>query len=120
MAQDTNDRFGDTAERWAEMGIGMALAGQMGRVMNQTMAESMPKPAREQGASERLYYAAIDGRQAGPFSETEIVRLIGDKKLVKETLVWHQGMAQWKQAQDVPEILRIITLSPPPFEGGAV
>jgi hypothetical protein len=120
MARDNNDSFGDTAERWAEMGIGMALAGQMGRVMNQAMAESMPKPAQGQGDSGRLYYAVIDSRQAGPFSETEIVRLIGDKKLVKETLVWHQGMAQWKQAQDVPEILRIITLTPPPFEGGVV
>ena len=106
------DGFGGTAERFVEMGIGMTLAGQMSRMMNNVMAETPPPPA---SGPERLYYAAIDGRQAGPFTETELVRLINEKRIVKETLVWHQGMNQWKPAQDVPEILRIIALSPPPL-----
>ncbi|GHV11282.1 hypothetical protein FACS189491_02230 [Spirochaetia bacterium] len=110
------DGFGNTAERFMEMGIGMALAGQMGRMVNQTMAPAVQAPPM-QALPQRLYYAGLEGRQAGPFSETEIVRLINEKRIARETLVWHQGMKEWKQAQDVPEILRIITLGPPPLEG---
>jgi hypothetical protein len=77
------------------------------------MNESMPKVPSDPQASSRLYYAVFEGRQAGPFSETEIARLINDKKIGKETYVWHQGMNEWKPAQEVPEILRIIALSPP-------
>jgi hypothetical protein len=125
MDRDNNDfcgnSFGFSAERLIEFGIGMSLANQFTRMMNQTMAETMQQwPSTMHapgGLPPRLYYAALDGRQAGPFSETEIVRLINDKRIVKETLVWHQGMTEWKAAQDVPEILRIIALSPPPFEG---
>jgi hypothetical protein len=97
----------------------MSMANQFTRMMNQTMAETMQQwpSANVSNSPSRLYYAALDGKQAGPFSETEIARLIGDKKIVKETQVWHQGMSQWKPAEDVPEILRIIALTPPPLEG---
>jgi hypothetical protein len=110
--------FGDTAERFLEMGIGMALAGQMTGMANRTMTETMQPPSIKNpaGGQQRLYYAVLDGRQAGPFSETEIVRLINEKRIVKETLVWHQGMTQWKAAQDIPEILRVIVLEPPPLK----
>jgi hypothetical protein len=120
MPHDDCRDSGSTMERFMEMSIGLAMGRQMAEAMGQTMDKTVSQnPAREaspagQGQN-RLYYAAIDGRQAGPFSETELVRLINDKKIVRETLVWHQGMAQWKAAQDVPEILRIITLAPPPL-----
>ncbi|GHV88720.1 hypothetical protein AGMMS50267_10800 [Spirochaetia bacterium] len=113
---------GFSAERLVEFGIGMSLANQFTRMMNQTMSETMqqwPSTMNAPGgvAPSRLYYVMLEGKQAGPFSETEIARLINDKKIVKETYVWHQGMKEWKPAQDVPEILRIIALAPPPFEG---
>jgi len=110
--------FGGTAERMMELGIGMSLAGQMSRMMNQTMADTMqtPPPAQNQAAGpQRLYYAAVDGKQAGPFSETELGRLINEKRITKDTLVWHQGITHWKPAQDVPEIMRILVLMPPPL-----
>jgi hypothetical protein len=104
-------------ERFMEMSMGLAMGNQMAHAMGQTMnnAFSHPTPQTAAPAQSRLYYAALDGRQAGPFSETEIVRLINDNKIRRETLVWHQGMPQWKAAQDVPELLRIFTLTPPPL-----
>ena len=110
-----------SVERLIEFGMSAAVASQVLKTMNQTMSETMQQwpstmKAPNQGPS-RLYYAALEGKQAGPFSETEIVRLINDKKIVKETLIWHQGLSAWKPAEDVPEILRIIALTPPPLEG---
>jgi hypothetical protein len=104
--------FGGTMEHFMEMSMGMALGRQMVQMMNQTMAEAARTPPAQNpaGGSQRLYYAALEGRQAGPFSETEILRLINEKRIGRETLVWRQGMTQWKAAQDVPEILRIIAL----------
>jgi hypothetical protein len=125
--QTFNDRFmqntgGFNVERLIEFGMSAAIAGQVIRTMNDTMGStmqqwpaSMKAPAPVQTEPARLYYAALEGKQAGPFSETEIVRLIGDKRITKDSLVWHQGMAEWKKAEDVPEILRVIALSPPPL-----
>jgi hypothetical protein len=98
-----------TMGKFMEISMGLGLGRQMVNQMNETMTKATSDPQ----ANGRLYYAAFEGKQAGPFSETEIVRLINDKKIVRETYVWHQGMNAWKPAQEVPEILRIIALSPP-------
>jgi hypothetical protein len=65
-------------------------------------------------ATDIVYYAMIDGIQAGPFCETELARLINDKKLSKETYIWHTGLSEWKTAENVPSILRLVALTPPP------
>ena len=101
-------------DRLVEFGMGMAMAQQMVQTMNQTMqnmrvpgaGNPMPQPVR-------VYYAVLDGKQAGPFSETELARLINDKKLSKETYIWHPGLAAWKTAENIPEILRLVALTPP-------
>jgi hypothetical protein len=110
---DKDDGFGlGTMGKFMEISVGMGLGRQMVNMMN----ESMPKvPSAPQSAPAQLYYASIGGKQAGPFSETEIVRLVNEGTLTKETYVWRQGMKEWKRASDVPEILRVITLGPPPL-----
>jgi hypothetical protein len=104
-------------DRLMEFGMGMAVAQQMVSTMNHTMQNmhipgtGNPLPQRP----ERLYYAVFDGKQAGPFSETELARLINDKKVSKETAVWYPGLREWKTAENVPEILRLVALAPPPL-----
>ncbi|GHV03047.1 hypothetical protein FACS189485_05180 [Spirochaetia bacterium] len=108
-------------DRLIEFGMGMAMAQQMVQSMNQTMQNmhipgaGNPIPQTVQAA--RFYYAVLDGKQAGPFSETEIARLINDKKVSKETLVWYPGLSNWKTAENIPEILRLVALTPPAFGG---
>ncbi|MCL2007972.1 MAG: DUF4339 domain-containing protein [Treponema sp.] len=112
---------GFSMDRLLEFGMNAAVAGQVMRNMNQTMSETMqPWPASMKGPGttmppSHLYYVALDGKQAGPFSETEIIRLVNEKRITKDTLVWHQGMPAWKRAEDLPEMLRIIALAPPPL-----
>lgn len=114
---------GFSMERLLEFGMSAAVAGQVMRSMNQTMSETMqPWPPSMKGGQvnpavpSHLYYVALDGKQAGPFSETEVVRLVNEKRITKDTLVWHQGMPAWKRAEDMPEMLRIIALAPPPLD----
>jgi len=106
-------------DRLVEFGMGIAVAQQMVQSMNHAMqnmhipgaGNPMPSPQKP----DRVYYAVLEGKQAGPFSETELVRLINDKKVSKETYVWYAGLHEWKTAENVPEILRLVALAPPPF-----
>ena len=105
-------------DRLVEFGMGMAVAQQMVNTMNQTMAAmhipGAGNPIRPPEPPQRVYYAMLDGKQAGPFSETELARLVNDKKLSRETYIWHTGLAEWKTAENVPEIVRLAALAPPP------
>jgi hypothetical protein len=105
-------------DRLIEFGMGMAVAQQMVGIMNQTMqtmrVPGAGNPLRPSEMPPRVYYALLEGRQAGPFSETEMARLINDKKLSKETYVWHTGLREWKTAENLPELVRLAALAPPP------
>jgi hypothetical protein len=114
-----NEQSFYSIDRLVEFGMSMAIAQQMVQSMNQTMHD-MHIPGADNAKIrpvERVYYAVLDGRQAGPFSETEIARLINDKKVSKETYVWHQGLREWKTADNVPELVRMAALTPPPIGG---
>ena len=50
------------------------------------------------------------------FSEQELTRLIGEKKVVKETYVWMPNLPSWKIAEQIPEVLKLVALAPPPFD----
>jgi hypothetical protein len=102
-----------------EFGMGMAVAQQMVKSMNYAIDNmripGAGNPMPQQIQNSTVYYVMIDNKQAGPFSETEVVRLINDKKISKETYVWHPGLKEWKTAENVPEILRLVALAPPPI-----
>jgi len=114
-----------STDRLVEFGMSIAIAQQMVKSMNEMMATTkVPDPRmhtvlpQKPGQilpvlPERIYYAVFEGKQAGPFSETEIARLIADKKITKESLLWHPGLDAWKTAENIPEILRLVALTPP-------
>lgn len=112
---DNNDFF--SLDRLLEFGLGMGMAQQMINVMNQSMRsmyipgsiQSMPQPMAS------IYYVAINGHQTGPLRECELMELIRDKKVTKDTLAWMPGMASWLPVEKVPEILKLIALTPPPL-----
>jgi hypothetical protein len=66
----------------------------------------------------QIFYAMIDDKQVGPFSESELARLIAEKKVVKETYVWMPGMKNWQLAENTPSVLRLVALTPPEFKPG--
>ena len=71
--------------------------------------QSMPKPMLQ------IYYVAIDDRQVGPLNDGELAQLISQKRVNKDTLAWMPGMLGWKPIEQVPAILRIVALTPPPL-----
>ena len=105
-------------DRLLEFGLGMGMAQQMINMMNQSMKsmyvpgsiQSMPQPITS------VYYVAIDGQQVGPLNESELMGLIRDKKVSKDTLSWMPGMTTWLPIEKVPAILKLIALTPPPLK----
>ena len=104
-------------DRLIEFGLGMGVAQQMINVMNQSMrsmyvpgsVQSMPQPAQ------CIYYVAIDGKAVGPLNDSELSQLISQKKVNKDSLAWVPGMTAWQAIENVPAILKVIALTPPPL-----
>ena len=57
------------------------------------------------------YYIHIDGSQQGPYSIEELEKI----KIERTTMVWHEGMGDWKSAEDVSNLKKIFKATPPPL-----
>ena len=105
-------------DRLVEFGLGMGIAKQMVGMMNQYMQQmyvpgsiqSMPKPMPN------IYYVAIEGRQIGPLNDRELSQLISHKQISKDTLAWVPGLPAWKPIEQIPAILKVVALTPPPLD----
>jgi len=108
--------------RLVEFGMGLTIAQQMVKTMNDSM-NNMHVPGSMnsmQSQQQQFYYAVINGNQAGPFSEQELSRLISERKIVKETYIWKPGLPKWEMAEKLPEIIKLVALAPPPLPPEAV
>jgi hypothetical protein len=62
----------------------------------------------------RQWYAAIGGKQDGPFSDERLRELIAGGSVRIDTLVWCDGMSNWAQAQEIPGLIPAALRSSPP------
>jgi hypothetical protein len=51
------------------------------------------------------WYYGSQGQQIGPVVEAELRRLIGTGVITRETMVWREGMAEWRMLAEVAELL---------------
>jgi hypothetical protein len=110
---------GGLAAAGAGLGMGMAMAGPIGQaMMGQAAAGAQPAtPPPLPGAA--TYYAALEGKQAGPFDLAALREHANAGRLTRETLVWRQGMAGWTPAGQVPELVSLFAVLPPPLPPNA-
>ena len=101
-------------ERMLELGIGMSMIQQMPAMINSVMpganqpaAASIPPPVNYKSQT----YLAVDNSQMGPFTDDELIKLIENNLLTKDTLVWRQGMPAWAQAERVPDVNKLLFLA---------
>lgn len=118
---------GGIAGAGAGLGAGMAIGQQFAQVMNppsgaQNVSAGQGAPA---GAGSpppipeaASYFAAIDGKQSGPFDLGKMQEVIGQGKLTRQTLVWAKGMPQWIAAGQVKELTPLFAEIPPPMPQG--
>jgi hypothetical protein len=103
--------------RLVEFGMGISIAQQMIKSMNDGM-NNMHVPGAMNSmppATPHFFYAILNGSQAGPFTEQDISQLFTSQQINRTTYFWKPGMQKWEIAEKIPEILKIVALTPPPL-----
>jgi membrane protease subunit (stomatin/prohibitin family) len=103
------------ANAGVEMGMGFAMANQMGQMFNQqnTQNQQNQNPPPVPGVAQ--YFIAVNGQQQGPYSLQTLQQMIQQSSVSRDTLIWKQGMAAWIKATDVTEVNSFFSLVPPPL-----
>jgi len=106
---------GGLAAAGAGIGIGAAMAGPITQAVSNTPqnrnAGDTPPPI----PGSPRYFLAIDGRQAGPYDISGLGSQIDSGTLTRRTLVWTEGMPEWKPAGQVSALNSLFAGSPPPI-----
>lgn len=134
---------GGDAAAGVGMGMGFAMANQMGEVMRNSSGQrneqkrvssdqpidqfsdqivhqkapsspSMPPPLPET-APVVEYYIAGKGKKIGPLEFNVILHNIKKEKITPDTLIWRQGLDEWKRAETLEEFLSAFKSVPPPL-----
>lgn len=112
-----NDQPFYSIDRLVAFGLELGVAQQMLNAMNHALQHTVipgphNAPLQQQFAPCHL---ALDGAAAGPFGAAEIMQLIQQGRVNKETLAWRIGMSTWQKVGTMPDLLRLVALSPPPL-----
>lgn len=102
---------GGDAAAGVGMGMGFAMANQLGKMVTEPPQAASPPPLHQ----EEKYYVGKNGKQAGPFDRNAISAYIGKGAIDKETLLWKQGMPQWQPAERFAEFQSQLKQTPPPL-----
>lgn len=61
----------------------------------------------------RAWFAVIAGQQTGPYSDEQIQDLIKQGRVVRDTMVWCEGMSNWCKATEVQGLVPSSHMPPP-------
>jgi membrane protease subunit (stomatin/prohibitin family) len=111
---------GGDASAGIGMGMGFAMANQMGKVLQSDPVKNRPdqdSPPPIPGQQDAAYFVALGGGQKGPFTPKVIREMIKDKAVKQETLMWKKGLSNWINASEFPELKDAFDSVPPPIPG---
>ena len=107
----------------AGMGIGMgaAMGGQMGGMMGQLNTASPPPApgASPFGGPAVQFFVHLNGQQMGPYPMATLKQGAESGQFTAQTPVWREGMANWTEAGQVPDLQSLFQAAAPPPFGGA-
>jgi membrane protease subunit (stomatin/prohibitin family) len=112
MATAQNPGAGAVGAQGAAMGLGLAMAGQLGQAMapHPSMAAAgMPPPPPV-----AAWHVTVNGQTHGPFDLQQLATAISRGEVAAATLVWTAGMAAWTAASQVPQLAAYFQAPPPP------
>lgn len=95
-------------------GLGMAIGGQVGNVFQNNTAQGNDGPPPLPSAT---FFAAIDGKQAGPYTVDQLSQLISAGTISQQSQIWKKGMPAWAAANTIPELASLFNNTPPPLPG---
>ena len=102
----------------AGAGMGMGMGFGMANMMMNTMGQPQQQPLSSSpppipGAVK--YFVVVNGQQSGPFDLNALKQMVSQNQLMRETLVWKDGMAAWAPAGNQPDLASAFGSTPPPI-----
>ena len=98
--------------------VGQNIAEKVGNIMGvtsqQQTQQQLVAPPPIPGI---LYNVAVNGQATGPYDMSTLSNMAASGTLLRETLVWTSGMAEWTKAGDVESLSSIFAQVPPPTPG---
>ena len=88
--------------------IAGAMNNMMGGINQQTAPGVVPPPIPTM-----TYYVAVNGQATGPFDISVLTQMVAAGQLTTDSLVWKNGMAQWKKAGTIDELNILFGEVPP-------
>ena len=64
--------------------------------------------------AERNWFFTSGDRQEGPLPESQLKSLIASGQVTANTLVWSEGMPEWRRAADIPGLMSVAPPGAPP------
>jgi membrane protease subunit (stomatin/prohibitin family) len=104
---------GGMAGTLAGAGLGLALGGQIAGQMGGPLKPAFSPPPLP---TDNIF-AAIEGKQQGPFNLAQLKQMAAEAAITRDTLVWKEGMAAWAAASGVADIAVIFSGVPPKLPG---
>ena len=98
---------------YRRIGMGIGMAGPIAQAMSGQQPASGVAPPPLPGSS--MYFLAVGGKQTGPFDLQALKSQAATGALTAQSLVWTQGMPDWKPAGQVEELAAILANLPPPI-----
>jgi len=68
--------------------------------------------------ADKTFHVDVGGKAQGPFGNEQLKEMVADGRLRRETLVWSQGMDDWRPAGQVSELAAHLAAVPPPLPPG--
>jgi membrane protease subunit (stomatin/prohibitin family) len=108
-----------------QMGMGVAMAGQMANQMGGAMNPQQAAPAAPAAVAapagtappplpgQVMYHVDHGGNPGGPYNMAQMQSGIANGQVTGQTLVWSEGMAAWSPAQGVAQLQALFSAPPP-------
>ncbi|MDD2735645.1 MAG: SPFH domain-containing protein [Desulfuromonadaceae bacterium] len=103
---------GGDASAGVGMGMGFAMANQLGKILANPQE---PIPGTPPPLPGETYFIADNGTKTGPFDRQSISAEISAGTVTRETLVWKRGMPNWEKADSFGEFKPLFQVTPPPL-----
>jgi len=87
-------------------GGGAGASGAVATPQGQPHGSPPPTPA--------YWHIVEDGQTVGPLTTAQVVDAVVEGRVQPETLVWTEGMEDWLQASQLPQLGALFESSPPP------
>lgn len=104
---------GGTAGAGMGMGMGFAMAQQMASSL-QPKPTTPNTPAPPPVPQPVSYYYAQNGQQQGPVTFEQLQSLFAGRTVNRDSLIWKQGMDNWKPLQEIDELKTFLGGNTPP------